>query len=400
MSRTAAAGYGAAAAGVARAIRGRRRVTVKRRPKARPATAKRPRTGSRTGTRRVKQKMSSSAGGVQWTRSKLRTGRKKPLMARLKQNLGTSTQPLVYRLRKVKNFDNHGALPMDKYQTPEQVFYPWYVMSLNSCNRVNAQTNPVRQLSQFKTGTNEGRMQWNAVAHMNASGSPLTTQYDVLKGFREGFSNHVENALWQHSNIKMNLWGAKNKPVRYTVEILTVTDHKLSPFNLSAGSMLGTEPQQELESMMKQYYFNPISVINWGGSKHIKVLKRFDIVIQPVESTDGDQDPKCHQLTWDTTWDRVVNYKDVMAAFSDGGAAPFVVLNRDEAINTVSEANENLASLSCHPSGTGIVFLSVRASEFSEPVLPGFAPIPFNNSIHGSIDFDIKNYFRTDGAMP
>lgn len=322
------------------------------------------------------------------------TGRKKSVMSQLKMNLKTSTEPVVYRIRNVKNFDNNGAYFMDKNWTEGDVVYPWVVMSLNSINRPTGGPFPVRRLAQIRTGANEGRLRWDALAHLNANGTPLIEYMDTEKGFGWNNGNTKDSLLWKHSNIKLNLWGARFKPIRYTVEIMTVTDHKLSPFQLAPGTLLGTEPQQELETMMKQYYFNPISTINWHGSKHIKVLKRFDIIINPIETSDGDQDPKCHQLNWSTTWDRVVSYKDVMQQWNDSNFAAGL-RNPDEGINSAVEVNEGIQSGTCHPTGSGIVFLSVRASDFRSITGPNE---PFSNQFSGSMDVDIRNYFRADGA--
>lgn len=357
-------------------------------------TRKRTRTATRSRTRNVRRKFSApNTGGVQWTRSKMSTGRKKSIMSQLKMNLKTSTEPVVYRVRNVKNFDNNGAYLMHKNWNATEVVYPWMVIALNSVNRPNGGPFPVRQLRQWRDGSNDGRLSWQSVAHINANNTPLTEFLDVEKGFEYNQGNLKDTLLWKHSNIKLNLWGARFKPVRYTVEIMTVTDHKLSPFNLIPGTFVGAEPQQELETMMKQYYFNPISTVNWHGSKHIKVLKRFDIIINPVESTDGDQDPKCHQLNWSTTWDRVVNYKDVMQQWNDANVAG-ALRNPDEGINTAFEVNEQIQSASCFPTATGIVFLSIRASDFREVIGPGPA---FTNDNAGSFDVDVRNYFRADG---
>ena len=356
---------------------------------------KRARTGGsgRTRSRIVRRRRLDrpSGGGVQWTRSRLSTGRLKrgyPLVSRLASVNG---EKLVYRLRSVKNFDNSGSQNAWKSAGTGVRYYPFFAILLNGKNCGNTDIHPFRQLYAIADdlSSNEGRLGWYGRPTQNSSGSSTVRQYGVEFGADTG---QQDKMLWRSTTIKMNLWGAKSKPVRWTVEIVRATDHRVSPFarkvvssGPNSGELVNAEAQQNLEAMMKQYYFNPIATINWHHNKHFKVLKRFDMVIQPVESTDGDQDPKCHQLNWVTKWDRVLDFTD------QNVSGDSLVFNDDEKnFETAKEVNNVITGDSHAPKGTGAVFLMIRASDFSDWVETGPA---FSNSLHGSFDFDIRTSY-------
>ena len=347
------------------------------------------RTRSRTVTRRRLD--GPSGGGVQWTRSRLRTGRLKRGYPLVKRLASVNGEKLVYRLRAVKNFDNHGYIYANKTTNSGARQYPIYAILLNGKNCGSLDINPFRQLFAIANdvSSDDGRFGWFGRPTLDPTGSPVLRQYGVEFG---SDATDEDKMLWRSTSIKMNLWGAKSKPVRWTVEVVRCTDHRVSPFVrksvspfATTGELVNMEAQQNLEAMMKQYYFNPISTINWHQNRHFKVLKRFDMVIQPVETTDGDQDPKCHQLNWVTKWDRVLDYSDQNVA---GGS---VIFNDDEKnYEQVKEVNNVLSGDSHVPKGTGAVFLMIRASDFSDWAEEGPA---FNTGVHGSFDFDIRTSY-------
>lgn len=351
------------------------------------------RTRSRTQTRTVTRRrldLPSGGGGVQWTRSRLSTGRLKrgyPLVRRLATVNG---EKLVYRLRAVKNFDNSGYIWANKTTNALARQYPFYAILLNGKNCGGSNIFPFRQLYALtdNMSTDDGRLGWFGRPTMELNGALTLNRYGVEFGTD---ASDQEKMLWRSTTIKMNLWGAKSKPVRWTVEVVRCTDHRVSPFyrkiasSFATGETVSMEAQQNLEAMMKQYYFNPIATVNWHQNRHFKVLKRFDMVIQPVESTDGDQDPKCHQLNWVTKWDRVLDFTDNNANGLN------VAFNDDERnFEQVQEVNSEIDGDSHVPKGNGAVFLMVRASDFSDWAETG--PV-FSSSLHGSFDFDIRTTY-------
>lgn len=329
----------------------------------------------------------SIGDGVQWTRSKMKTGKKARFLKRVRQTIQTSTQSVVTRIRRVKAFDNRGDVEYSKARVGDLYPLPLWVFALNGQNSSNSGLNfPVRQLNIGTTGANDGVLSWSGVSTYNELGTPID-RYHIDRGSSSAMTDRT-NGIWTYSNIKMNLWGAKSKPVRYTVEIVKVTDENVSPWNLGVGNVVGPDAQQAYSELLKHYTFNPISTINWSAVKSLKILKRFDIIIQPRQTSDGDQDSIVHQLNWDTTWHRAINFRDV-------GVNPLGqnVIGDDAVLDAVTDGNNtNIKFNSNMPADTGVVFVMLRMSDFNQ------TPAVFSETLNGSFDFDIRNYWRVDGG--
>lgn len=353
---------------------------------------------SRQSTKRVRREPVQDSHGLQWFRSRMRTGRPKRGMALVQRLSKVNGEKLVYRLRCVKGFDNNGYVFGDKWADPVNNYriYPFFAVLLNGKNCGGSAIYPFRQLYAWTAtalGTaGDGRLGWRGRTTLNEAGSESRTDYNVEFGKDDGTQDKM---LWRYSNIKMNLWGAKNKPVRWTVEVCRVTDHRVSPFLIKApgaapslGNTCNPEAQQNYEELMKQYYFNPISTINWHNTNHIKVLKRFDKVINPIETTDGDQDPKVHQLNWHTTWDRVVDYSDQNLTAAADPQPPSNYQPNELNYEDAGERANEISSDSHTPKGTSAVFLLIRCSDFTPHTTEGPG---FGSDKHGSFDFDIRS---------
>lgn len=347
-------------------------------------------------TKRVRREAGQDQHGLQWYRGRMRTGRPKRGMALVQRLTKVNGEKLVYRLRCVKSFYGNGDITCDKFTDSANNYrsYPMFAILLNGKNCGGLATYPFRQLyawSANAAGTGgDGRLGWRGRTTMNEAGSKPLSDYAVEFGEDDG---RQDKMLWRYSNIKMNLWGAKYKPVRWTIEVCRVTDHRVSPFLVKApgsapslGNTMNPEAQQNYEELIKHYYFNPISTINWHNTNHIKVLKRFDKVINPIETTDGDNDPKVFQLNWHTTWDRVCDYTDQNVSAAADPAPPTNYQPNEVNFEDAGERINELSSDSFTPKGTSAVFLLIRCSDFSSFERPS----GFSNNIHGSFDFDIR----------
>lgn len=364
-------------------VRKRRAVGTRRRRPARRLTGRKRRVSKKLPiakrTKRVKRSRNAkgSGEGVQWTRSYMKTGSKKRGYELVKSIAYANAELITLRKRLVKNFDDNGYVFMNRRAgAPGETIYPVFAIALNDNSYGQAGSWPCRQMY---VDDATGRLGWFGVPNLAASGVALSHS-DLEKGQ----STPSDKLLWRNSSIKMNLWGARQKPVRWTVQIVRAIDHRVSPFvpGVLAGVssfQMNTEAQQCWEEMIKQYLFNPISSLNWHNGKHLKFLKTFDMTIQPVDTTDGDQDPKVHQLTWNTNWDRMLHYTDVM---TDGATFNNAKTN----FEGVVEVNDNLDNFSVYPKNNQTVFLLVRASCFSPSA-------EFDNDLHGSFDFDVHTNF-------
>lgn len=351
---------------------------------------KKRRGGSATVTRRVKRKTQSDRAGTQWTRSYKKTGRIPKLMTRIRQQNSMNLNKLTTRIRIVKSFDNNGAVPLNKDPTNvDLMMLPTFIMPLNAQNPNGASTFfPVRQLSVVRTGVDDGRFRWQGVQTMNAAGATASDSWLSHEyGPASSGWKSLRSMYWLGSQIKLNLWGAKSKPVRYTIDVCSVADNRVSPFVATVGSNVNIETQQDLESMTKQYLFNPISSLEWAHKNDFKILRTFDHTIQPPQTVDGDSDPLCHTLTWNMRFGRVVTFEDFNVSGLDQTRQ-----NNDTNFTTAAEVNVNVKPVNSFPTEKSIVFLMIRATDFSDAAV-------FSNTIHGSFDFDVRSYWRYN-ALP
>lgn len=373
----------------ARRRRGVRRVRRTKRKTVTGAKRKAPRKWYKRKSYK-KQKRSVSRNvteGVSWTRSYIKSGRKKGGYSMVKSLAWTGCESITLRKRGVKNFNDSGLVPMfkGKFTLGGETYYPLYAICLNDQSFGFPNAYPVRTLGQYNNG---GGFFWLGKQTQANDGSGIT--YSDLE---KGKLSPATRLIWRNTQIKLNLWGSKNRPIRFTVQVVSMKDPRHSPFNrqyLSPAAQLSAESQQVWEETLKQYTFNPISRIDWHNGNDMKVYKSFDITIQPTESIDHDTSPKVHSLTWNTTWDKTLKFERLMTTGTD------IENNPVSAFNEVGEVNENLDTRCPYPDDKSVVFLLIRATDYGDPVeLSG----GFDNAVHGSFDYDIRTTHLIPGII-
>lgn len=369
-----------------------RRVKRPRRSKRRATTGRKRKAPRKWNKRKSYKKARKTVAknvteGVSWTNSYIKTGRKKRGYSMVKSLAWTGCDSITLRKRGVKNFTDSGYVPMykGKLTVGGEYYYPLYAICLNDQSFGFPSSYPVRTLGQHAAG---GSFFWMGKNTMANDGSNIT--YSDLE---KGKLSPATRLIWRNTQIKMNLWGSKNRPVRFTVQICSMKDPRHCPFNrqyLASGkTTLSEESQQVWEETLKQYTFNPISKIDWHNGSDLKVHKSFDITIQPTETIDNDTSPKVHSLTWNTTWDKTLKFQRLMTTSTDEEG------NMPAAFNEVGEKNENLDTMCPFPDEKTVVFLLVRCSDFGDVVeLNGF-----DNAIHGSFDYDIRTTHLIPGII-
>lgn len=373
-TRSGAMFRGAAAAGAARAVRNR----IGRRL---PVSGKRRRYYTRSVAKRRRVDSQPTSGG-QWYRRRMVTGRKKGILAK---TVYASTEPIVLRSRNVKTFNDNGAQTIFKQSTNAgaDTELPIYALCLNPNVLASTTGDRTGVFRQLRYANADGRFRWQTRFLQSNTGTTATISHPYAE---IGRAIAAERSLvWRYCHIKMNLWGARQRAVRFTVQICKVTSKVKSPFFENSNATIDIESQQIWEEMVKQYTFNPIMTVNWNNAKGVKVLKTFDTVIQPVETTDGDQDPKCVQLDWYTKWYRNVSYRN----YSNDSATG--TTNAALSFNAPGEANVGVIANSTFPTDADVVFLLIRASDYLDPA------VNFDNNVHGSFDFDVRHGYTHDG---
>lgn len=330
-----------------------------------------------------RQRVDTTAAGGQWYRRYKKTGRAAMTISKM---VNMSKHNITTCSRCVKSFDNNGFVLADRFIAAGGVtLLPVYALALNGNLGDSFQFGHFRRLC-INNANNasglDGSLFWRDLEMQNNAGVSSYTGVPYL--YKGNSTDHVpkESLIFRGTDIKMNLWGARQKAIRFTVQLCTLKDHRSSPFSVPENVQIVSNAQQCYEEMIKQYTFNPISQINWSNTKDIKILRTFDEVIQPVESTDGDQDGKCLTLVWKNMFDRVTRYTDTMT--SEFGARRQL---DESAFLTAAEQNVGAQATARFPNSTGVLFLLIRVSCF------GSSSVGFDPNVDGSFDFDVKHNY-------
>lgn len=338
--------------------------------------------------RRVRRRADIVSGSYQFTRAKRTTGRFKSVSMLNRTLMKGGQEHVVYGWRAMKIFDNDGSLKLERqlYTVPggSAATLPVYVMSLNGIQRLEQDHFPMYRLYTWADGVNDGKLFFTAVGGDNPSGA--TAEYGLQRMFDSAESTAGtfagQSAVLRYIDLQMNLWGASGKSTRFTVQVIKVLSDSCDPWRLTRNGnqqtdVLNTEGQQAWQELIKQYTFNPLSKIDIHQAKKIKVLKTYDVVIQPNASTDGDPDPSCRTLKWFMKWDRLTKFNDIVQQ-NPGFQDDLQYMNNDQRPEFYT------TSIGVTPASKSHLMLLIRATNYKG------AYGSYSNGNDGSFDIDYK----------
>lgn len=320
-------------------------------------------------------------GKNQWTSLNKNTGKKISTKRYNDVMLKAGRESVVYGFRNVKSFDDNGAMVCFNQVAGGAYSQPLHVYDLTSIIRVNNVPNVGRYLylQDEVDGTN---MRWGTLSGLNFGGA-ASAALQAMTSSKTVSTIEGKAAMHEYVSLKMNLWGAKNKAVRWTIELLQVRDETYDPFSIPVDAAIPSKQQQCLEELLKQYTFNPISKIDRNVRKGFYVVKRFDCTIEANSNEDGDADPNVRTLKWFIRRNRLLRYDETSKA-ADGRTDLETPSDLKSTVqNDLYMSNPG----SVRPRDKQRLFLMVRCTDFS----PESAA--FSNSIHGSYDIDWRSKF-------
>ena len=214
----------------------------------------------------------------------------------------------------------------------------------------------------------------------NASASPY------LQSIRGTSSGYASRRYHEYTHVKMNVWGAKNKATRWTIDVVKPLSDEVNPFHWSSLTSMNSVAMQAWEEFVKQYTYNPIAKIDHYIKRQFKVVKSMSFIISPTLTTEADVDPHVKTIDWFMRVNKLTHFDKVTSA--NTGA----LINDDTQLKNAT-ANELNAS---HPAGVyprdkECLLLLIRCSDFS-------APQAFTNTLHGSYDIDFRSKFTQLGV--
>lgn len=300
-----------------------------------------------------------------------------------------SREQAVFRFRGVKTFDDNGYFWCNNFTWTNSGVrnLPVYAVLLNGANQGTNTLQPMRRLFVNSTGVDDGRLSWWNTTGLLSNGALSQNLESVYSSYPS--LNIGQRAFLESVHVKMNLWGSKQKAHRWLIQVVKILDDEVSPFHTATSSFVGTKSQQCYEEMLKEFTYNPLSRLDWRTSKKIKVLKSFERILQPTQTTEVDTDPKVVTLDWYMKWNRIVNFDNVNIDVETSGLR---MIDDANLVGNGEPNNSGQAAYSTHPRPKEQIVLLIRASDYTNPTytLEGDAA---NNNVHPSFDIEMKSKF-------
>lgn len=337
----------------------------------------------------VVRREGQDVGQLQWSRVRRVTGRMVTRNVANQRLLNAARETVLYGFRNLKNFDDYGALSLYKEVQGNINYMPMAVYLLNGCNRMyGGQTNYCVPGKRLYFDNTLKRYKWSSISGVTGTGS-VSNQLQNIYSSKSGFggsnvSDMGRAAYHDWTHIKLNCWGAKNKAVRWLIQLVTPLDDEVCPWPYS-GLELSPTAAQTWEARIKQFTFNPIASMNWHKRPALKVLKSHSFIINPTESTENDPDPQVKTLKWFVRRNRVLNFGDNTRT-QDGQ------YQTSDVGELSSVADDSLVlhhDYVPYPRSKQQLYLIVQCTDYSSPAET------FSNTLHGSYDIDFRSKFTT-----
>lgn len=354
--------------------------------------ASKARARARTAMRQRRKKQREEQGGYQQFSNEASTfGKILRTNIKNRKLLSAAKESYIFSFKGIKNFDDNGTYFLRNAYNEFDRNFPVFALLLNGRNvpGVSPTVTPLRSLYCGVAGANDGQLQWRTENGIEPTTGALNNPYLVTEyqPERNYYNQCGQKLYWDWSEIKLNLWGARNKAVKYTIQIVKVLDDPVSPWYLSSGANMDREAQQVWEESLKQYVFNPLAKLNYQKRPRIKVLKTWDRIIQPTSSTENDADPHVHILKWFSRWNRVVNYDRIQEA-SNASGARFRTPDDQDYNSMVETTQAGQQPYSHYPMEKEQVFLLIRASCYTNQLYSSVS-----NATCGSFDVSLRSKF-------
>lgn len=366
---------------------------------------------------KTKSKMANQ-GGTSWvSRRYVKTGRvrRRTVKSVFKNLLGQGSELITRWQNCSQTYIGPGSVKLDwggVATTSNEYHLPIHFMSLTCLGYVNGYPN--YSLAVSKGANNVGMLNitydptlnsekykayyLNCVDHKGSNNGPSWALESYDRNQNDLFDTTKFSAVFhKYSDIKINLYGTLDVPIRYHVQLVKITNPDFDLHQCFHGSspLLTVQPRSDcgemIQDMIKPLLYNSVntnSKKDWR--KHVKVIKSCDVTIQPLNFSDqraerldvvdgqtiGHIGSHIHELRWFIRHDRFRKY-DWDHAASEGvyGNAGTWDLSVNQGIYPDIRAGERLT-----------LIVSCTAAQFD----------PSGNSprITGSYDISVRNAFK------
>lgn len=266
----------------------------------------------RTATVTKRRRTTQSSGTQEYSRYLTKIGRyTKRTLRNAWKRINVNQSYVVLRWNAVKAWNTNGYYWMQNRTISGFKFCPMYLFNLSSCNNSAANAEPCLQLTM---NTVSGAFVWvQKDAFTNNGTSTATTwQYEQLD---TGNGLPGSHSFLKWADIRMNLWGCKNKATRWVIQLIRFKDPLCDPYEFrsdeSAGSVVTNNRNDLYQSMVAPFMFNPIHHVPSTLTKRIKVYKSWVFVQDPTTTIENDADPKCKEFRLFHRFNKMIKWANI-----------------------------------------------------------------------------------------
>lgn len=362
----------------------------------RPRTAGGKRTRARSYTRTdVKRKRKETPlQTMQMAQSSYQYGKAKTLRQLMPAMALASMNRAVWLFRHYKAFNDSGAKQAFNYLAAAGGLYhtPMYVIDLlHRPTTIHASHTGCMRRCVMDTapGTTDGQLYWINETGLDYNGnlvsnSPWQIQHGStgINGPSTLGATATPRTLVRWINLKANCWGAKYRATKWSIQIISLKDDVLDPWQSSGQTSV--KHQVCWQSMLKQFTANPIAQTHNPHQRDMKVLKEVSFILAPNDASDGDPDGAVRTvnmfLRLDKLCDYVQNYNVPISSTDDVQYTTPAELPQQRTIaDRVDTKRKLIAVIRCSD------YLSTSAA--------------FDVNLHGSFDISVRRAEDTDDTV-
>lgn len=303
--------------------------------------------------------------------------KKKSTVKRLAREMHFKAECTIYRWNGTKAFTGNGYYWLSRETADATYAYmPVFAFDLTAANNYinNAYSGAVPFYRLWLTKAT-GAVTWTPYSGLQADGisSAVNLQNETYAYVGNQINQPMEKSKLLWNQVKMNLWGAKNKAVKFTIQIVTYRDSDLDPLEQASGRAMAAKHNAYWQTVLKPLTFNPAATSGEHHTKgRVKILKQYTKIIQPTSSTENDSDPHVHMMKMFLRWDKLCRYDDQGVAI---GTYDDLSNQADYAIQQQTFTN--------YLKSDQRIWLIIKATAFAENATPV-------NTLHGSFDLSIR----------
>lgn len=215
------------------------------------------------------------------------------------------------------------------------------------------------QLSKSIAAGTDGNIAWRPVNGLTLDGTTSTNTWEVEKS-EHGASNNDSypgaSSVLQWAAIELELWGQQQYHTKWTVELCQFNED-VHPDPAVAVANTGGPYEMYWDSMIKSYAYSPLysGSINGFKGKKRKVLRRYNLDIDPTSTTETNADPHCRTFKLFFRFNRRCNYD-----WQKSGGNGQTITEFDD-IDAPSEIASNQVTV--HPNAR--IYLMLRATDYN-----------------------------------